>query len=277
MGFKSDYKRPDRIPQEALWFLYQKQRLLVKLEGGNYPLPRALDLKELRLCPVRDQFLGWLDDHACYAGRLPEGSPESPSFFLLGLRDLYSRSGEDLFRAAGLGHQLVVWDQNHRFCGKCGGVTEEKKDERARVCPKCGLVNYPRLSPAIIVAVTKGDQILLAHSRRFPAAFYSVLAGFVEPGEGLEDCVRREVLEESGISLTNIRYFGSQPWPFPDSLMIAFTAEYAGGEIQVDRSEITEAGWFKADQLPAVPPRYSIARQLIDWFSQGMQQGKTGC
>ncbi|MFH1481427.1 MAG: NAD(+) diphosphatase, partial [Pseudomonadota bacterium] len=127
---------------------------------------------------------------------------------------------------------------------------------------------YPRLSPAIIVAVLKNDQILLAHSQRFPGQFYSVLAGFVEPGETLEECVQREVHEEVGITVKNIRYFGSQPWPFPDSLMIAFTAEYAGGEIRIDKSELTDAGWFSADHLPAVPSRISIARQLIDWFSE---------
>jgi NAD+ diphosphatase len=123
------------------------------------------------------------------------------------------------------------------------------------------------VSPAIIVAVVKDRQLLLAHSTRFTAKFYSVLAGFVEPGETLEDCVQREVFEEVGVRVRNIRYFGSQPWPFPDSLMVAFTAEYAGGEIRVDPVEIADAGWFSAGALPAIPPRISIARQLIDWFA----------
>jgi NAD+ diphosphatase len=117
------------------------------------------------------------------------------------------------------------------------------------------LVNYPRLSPAIIVAVVRGEQILLAHSPRFPEDFYSVLAGFVEPGETLEDCVRREVFEEVGISVKNIRYFGSQPWPFPDSLMLGFTAEYADGEIKEDGVEISHADWFSPDRLPQLPPK----------------------
>ena len=163
---------------------------------------------------------------------------------------------------------MVAWNQHHRFCGKCGHLTEYKTDERARACPQCGLINYPRLSPAIIVAVLRDNRILLAHSQRFPAKFYSVLAGFVEPGESLEECVKREILEEVGISVKNIRYFGSQPWPFPDSLMIGFTAEYAGGEIKVDPVEILDAGWFSADNLPPIPPKLSIARHLIDWFTE---------
>jgi NAD+ diphosphatase len=163
---------------------------------------------------------------------------------------------------------LVHWNRNHHYCGRCAGLTETKPDERARVCPQCGLINYPRLSPAVIVAVLKDHQILLAHSQRFPTKFYSVLAGFVEPGETLEACVKREVLEEVGIIVKNIRYFGSQPWPFPDSLMVGFTAEYGGGDIRIDPSEITDARWYAASELPPIPPKISIARRLIDWFLQ---------
>jgi NAD+ diphosphatase len=137
-------------------------------------------------------------------------------------------------------------------------------EERCMVCHDCGLTNYPRISPAIIVLVRRQGQALLAHSARFPSAFYSTLAGFVEPGETLEETLEREVREESGISVTNIRYFGSQPWPFPHSLMVGFTADFAGGEIVVDGKEIMDARWFSADQLPEIPPKLSIARQLID-------------
>jgi NAD+ diphosphatase len=143
---------------------------------------------------------------------------------------------------------------------------EDKTDERAKTCPACGLNSYPRLSPAVIVAVVKDDKLLLATSPRFRSSFWSVLAGFVEPGETLEDCVVREVEEEVGITVRNVRYFGSQPWPFPDSLMLGFTAEYAKGEIKTDGMEIVEADWFGADNLPNVPPSVSIARRLIDWF-----------
>jgi NAD+ diphosphatase len=130
-----------------------------------------------------------------------------------------------------------------------------------------GLLNYPRLSPAVIVAVERGNRILLARARRFTAAMYSVIAGFVEPGETLEECVRREVMEETGIRIRAIRYFGSQPWPFPDSLMIGFTAEYESGELLIDGTELVDAGWFAAGELPTIPGPISIARRLIDAFA----------
>jgi len=127
---------------------------------------------------------------------------------------------------------------------------------------------YPKISPAVIVAVTKGDKILLAQNTQSKTGYYSVLAGFVEPGENLEDCVRREIKEEAGIDLKNIQYFGSQPWPFPDSLMPGFTAEYAGGDLVLDKTELLDAKWFSADELPQVPSKLSISRSLIDWFVQ---------
>jgi NAD+ diphosphatase len=224
------------------------------------------DLRELGLSPIRPQCLGKMNDRPCYAGELEDSKGISGPFSFMGLRSLFTRFEEDVIQAAGLANQLVQWTRNHHYCGRCGGLTETKADERARVCPQCGLINYPRLSPAVIVAVLKDHQILLAHSQRFPVKFYSVLAGFVEPGETLEVCVKREVLEEVGITVKNIRYFGSQPWPFPDSLMVGFTAEYADGDIRIDPSEITDAGWFSARELPPIPPKISIARRLIDWF-----------
>jgi NAD+ diphosphatase len=231
-------------------------------------MPRYAELKQLDLDPGETQFLGYLDGLPCYAGELLEESTVQSEFSPVGLRRLFSMLEEGPLLAARLANHLVHWNRNHRYCGQCGNPTQPKPDERARMCPRCGLVNYPRLSPAIIVAVIKDDRILLAHSQRFPTSFYSVLAGFVEPGESLEECVAREVREEVGIEVKNIRYFGSQHWPFPDSLMIGFTAEYAGGEIAIDQSEITDAGWFPSDRLPDIPPRISIARRLIDWFSK---------
>jgi NAD+ diphosphatase len=168
--------------------------------------------------------------------------------------------------------QIVDWDRTHRFCGRCGAPLKARETERAKECPKCGLLHFPRLAPAVIVLVERGDQLLMARSRHFAPGVYSVLAGFVEPGEALEEAVEREVLEEVGIRIQDIRYFGSQPWPFPHSLMIGFTARYAGGEIRINDQELEDAGWFTADRLPGQPGKISIARQLIEWFVQ--KQGR---
>jgi NAD+ diphosphatase len=266
MPFVPSFRAPSEDQESALWFLFQDQRLLIRREGESLSIPRSSDLERLELAPAEKEFLGWLDGCPCFAAEVLEGKPVLDGFLFLGLRSLFPSLEPDVIQTAGLANQLVQWNRNHRHCGQCGNPTEKKRDERARVCPQCGLIHYPRVSPAIIVAVLKDHQILLANSQRFPGKFYSVLAGFVEPGETLEACVKREVFEEVGISLKNIRYFGSQPWPFPDSLMIAFTAEYESGTIRIDPTEIADAGWFSADRLPPVPPRISIARQLIEWF-----------
>jgi NAD+ diphosphatase len=266
MTFVPGFRHPMAAPEDSLWFLFHDGRLLMKEEGECLRILESADLEKLDRLPVREQFIGRLNDRPCFAGELEDEKGISGAFSFLVLRSVLNRCDEDTIQAAGISGQLVHWSRNHRYCGRCGGPTDAKTDERARVCPQCGLSNYPRLSPAVIVAVLRDHKILLAHSQRFPAKFYSVLAGFVEPGETLEACVRREILEEVGISVRNIRYFGSQPWPFPDSLMIGFTAEYDHGEIRVDPSEIADAGWFSARDLPDVPPRISIARRLIDWF-----------
>ncbi|MFC1867791.1 NAD(+) diphosphatase [Thermodesulfobacteriota bacterium] len=268
MSFNQSFTAPPRIPENALWFLFQEQKLLTKKRGNRYLIPRSRDLQALDPRPEPLHYLGSLEGRSCYAGEMAPSELPPPTFAFKGIRSLFGHLEEALIGVAGLANQLVLWGRNHRFCGRCGLGTEDKADERAKICPGCGQVNYPRLSPAVIVAVVRDDRLLLAHSQRFPGKFYSVLAGFVEPGETLEECIEREIQEEVGIKVKNIRYFGSQPWPFPDSLMIAFTAEYAGGEINIDPAEIADAGWFSADNLPPIPPKISIARQLIDWFTE---------
>lgn len=162
---------------------------------------------------------------------------------------------------------LTHWTEETRFCGSCGAPMEWHQRELARTCSQCHKTIYPRLSPAVIMAVVKDGKLLLAHSHRHRAEMYSVLAGFVEPGENLEVAVAREVYEEVGLLVRNVTYFSSQPWPFPDALMVAFTAEYAGGSITLDQSELAEAGWFAPGELPAViPDTASVARRLIEWF-----------
>lgn len=218
-----------------------------------------------RAAPDGALFIGSLDGRPVFAAgteTVPDDLTPVP------LRDLFGTVGDEELGIAGRAVQYVDFDRTHRHCGRCGAATLKKEDEIARVCPSCGLIVYPRLSPAVIVRVTDGDAILLARSPHFPAGRYSVVAGFVEPGENVEHAAQREVMEETGVAITHLRYFGSQPWPFPHSLMIGFTADYAGGEVCPDGLEVEDAGWFTADALPDLPGPASIARALIeDWLA----------
>lgn len=272
--FVSRISPPDTGTERAYWFIFQQDRLLVRaVDEGRVAVLSAADLASLGLTPGRPQYLGYLQNGTeppihCYAADC-EAAP-SAELTAEGLRQIYGRLDDPLFGVAGRAVQIVDWERNHQFCGRCGAPTEAVPGERAKKCPACGLSSYPRLSPATITAVTRqteaGKRILLARNHRFPPGRYSVLAGFVEPGESLEECVEREIWEEVGIRVQNVRYFGSQPWPFPNSLMIGFTAEYAGGEFHLEEAEIDDAQWFAADALPQLPPPMSIARRLIDAF-----------
>jgi NAD+ diphosphatase len=180
------------------------------------------------------------------------------------VRSLHALAGAELFALAGRATQLIDWQKNHRFCGHCGTPTIAKKTEFAMDCPACRLSVYPRISPAVMVLIERGNDLLLARSPHFKPGMFSALAGFVEPGETLEQCAVREVREEVGLEITNLRYFTSQSWPFPNSLMVAYFADYAGGEVTPCPNEIEDAGWFSRDDLPLIPDPVSIARQLID-------------
>jgi len=263
---------PERIGL-AWWFIFQENKLLVCQKPESLTLPSLMDLDELGLIVIRQHYLGQLDNHHCYTGEVAEGTNPPTGMSFEGLRQVYSRLDEALFWIAARAVQIIDWDRTHRFCGRCGIELKMKTTERAKECPQCGLLHFPRLAPAIIVLVERGNELLLARSRHFLPGMYSVLAGFVEPGESLEEAVVREVKEEVGMDVKDIKYFGSQPWPFPHSLMIGFTATYAGGQISLDDSEIEEAGWFTADNLPRIPGKISIARKLIDGFLA--KQGRT--
>jgi len=266
MGFVPAFSAPLKKTELAWWFAFCQDKLLVKLLDKTAVIPCLTHLESLALKPVREQYLGTLNGRPCYSAELAVDISPPEGMIFQGLRQLFGLIDEELFRISGFAIQIMNWDQKHQYCGRCGTPTEIESDERAKICPKCGFVNFPRISPAIIVAVLKDNQILLARSPRFPHKLYSVIAGFVEPGETLEECVKREVREEIGIQTKNIRYFGSQSWPFPNSLMIAFTADYAHGKIKIDKTEIVDAGWFRANNLPLVPDKVSISRRLIDWF-----------
>jgi len=212
-------------------------------------------------------YLGQLDGRACWAVRRDDEADGAFTDLYL----LWSAVGEVRWAVAGRAVQLLEWADTHRFCGRCATPTEPAPHERAMRCPSCGLVAFPRLAPAVITLVEHPDgRALLARNVGFPVAMYSCLAGFVEPGETLEQAVAREVREEVGVEVGDITYAGSQPWPFPHSLMIGFTARYRSGEIVCAEDEIADAAWFSRDALPTIPPGISIARRLIDaWLARG--------
>jgi len=248
-----------------LLFAFQGDRLLV-FEEDPIRVPLASGPEELGLDVSFRWEIGDLDGYGCWAVEVgPDAGPPKGMVFR-NLRSLFYGVDEDFFRMAGRAKQIVAWHTTHQFCGRCGGKTEPAPGELAMRCTRCGTMHFPRVSPAAIVLVRRGDEILLARSPGFPQGLYSVLAGFVEPGESIEEAVVREVLEEVGIEVTNVRYFGSQPWPFPNSLMIGFTADYTGGDLTPEPGEIEDAGWYTADNLPQLPPNISIARAMIDDF-----------
>ncbi|TQV81294.1 NAD(+) diphosphatase [Exilibacterium tricleocarpae] len=227
----------------------------------------------LQLSVVSQHFLGLLDGQPCHVLEArPREYPDSELEWF-GLRSFLGRVDDALFEVLGRAQQVLNWHNDHRFCGRCGGATESHDAERAKLCRVCDLQFYPRLAPCVIAIITRGDECLLARNSRFPAGYYSVLAGFIEAGESAEQALFREVKEEVGIDIRNPRYFRSQPWPFPGQLMLGFHAQYAGGEIEVDDEEIEEAHWFRFDRLPSVPPASTLSGQLIqDFVAQAKQR-----
>jgi NAD+ diphosphatase len=260
----------ERDHAQAISFAFRKSELLVVRNGDAISIPSFAQLEELHIDLGLETYLGELDGSDLIALELSERSDEFPTGWeLAGLRSIYGAVDDQLFALAGRAVQLLDWRRTHRYCGRCGSPTELVDGDRSTRCPVCGLHNYPRLSPAVIMTVERDDSILLAHGVNFQDGVYSCVAGFVEPGESLEEAVAREVLEETGIAVTDVRYFGSQPWPFPNSLMIGFNARYAGGEIVLEDAEIGDAKWFTSDDMPQLPGKISIARRLIDdWMER---------
>jgi NAD+ diphosphatase len=279
---------PDPAAAPGDWFIFQGDRLLVEM-GPPQPAPddprivsrpewarlalqkRNMDHNFLGFAPSRTLYVGCLEGTHCWAAEAPADAGTPPATGWAGLRSLFSVLSDEHFAVAGRALQLLDWDRTHQFCGRCGAPTEAKSDERARVCPQCRLSVYPRIAPAIMALVRKGRQVLLGRSPHFPPGMYSALAGFVEPGETLEQCLAREVEEEVGLRVSQIRYFASQPWPFPHSLMIAFVCDWESGEISPREGEIEAAHWFDVLQLPKLPSRISISRRLIDAVTDEMR------
>lgn len=272
---------PQPHPGDAVWFVFRGTELLVRdLIGapGEALLPMGGHPGMGDAPVLRTQYLGELHGRHAFAAEADAGADAPPGWAWSGLRSMFGVLDDAQLALAGRALQLVDWDRTHQFCGACGTRTEPSTTERSRRCPACSLSVYPRLAPAVMCLLRRSvsddpreDQLLLARSPRFPKGMYSALAGFVEPGETLEDCVRREVFEEVGLKVGRLRYFASQPWPFPHSLMIAFFGDYESGEITIDGVEIEAAQWFSAGNLPPLPAKISIARNLIDAAMGEMQ------
>jgi NAD+ diphosphatase len=249
-------------------FVFDKRRVLVLREGAVAVLP-TVDLLEPYGVEVE-----WIHRAAWNGSSVQIGEVRAPrdevgfpgTLELVGIRSLFGDLPDASVLEVGRARQILDWRLSHRRCGFCSTPTEHSAEHGALACPKCERMYFPRLSPAVIVAVHRGDRLLLGRAPGRPEGWFSTLAGFVEVGESLEECVQREILEEVGVHVDQITYFGSQPWPFPDSLMVGFTANYLSGEIVPQPGEIEEADWFSLADMPAVPPHFSIARKLIDDF-----------
>jgi NAD+ diphosphatase len=261
-GLEPGFVLPHELQADALCFVWREDKLLVR-DGDPPTLPTLAEVTQLDLEGVR-HYIGRLEGVDCVSVRVAPDASEAAGWKWSGLRALFLRLPDPLLAVAGRGFQIAEWDRSHQYCGRCGTRTRERTNERAKECPACGHVVFPRVSPAMMVLVTRGRELLLARANRFPQAMYSALAGFVEPGESIEDCIHREVREEVGIEVDELRYFASQSWAFPHSLMIAYTAEYAGGQMRPCDEEIADARWFSLDALPQLPSPVSISRKLID-------------
>lgn len=256
--------RFDSATSGGKWFIVDEAQQVLLLDG-QIPQGDAAPISVVVPHP-----LGLDNDKPTWAAQATPNADLPPDATWIHLRQLFGMVSDTDWALAGRAMQVITWDRDHKFCGRCGETTEPHRKDRAKRCPACGLMAFPRLSPAVIMLVERGDEVLLAWGRQFPGRFFSALAGFVEPGESLEETVAREVMEETSIEVGNIRYFGSQPWPFPHSMMIGFNAVYAGGELEIDPEEIVEAGWFTRTELPPVPTGgMSIAGWLIeDWLKR---------
>ena len=243
-------------------FIFRNDELLVREHDLALPDNALLAAHGLPL--ARFQPVGLLGGRYCQTASVPSNALPAPGFAFRKMRALFGALDDALLSVAGRAFQISEWARTHQFCGVCAAPTHQLPGERCMKCTVCGYGAYPRISPAMMVLVKREDSILLARHRASPTGFFTALAGFLEAGESVEDAIHREVYEEVGLKVGNVNYFASQPWPFPHSLMIAYTAEYESGDIRLDEAEIAEARWFSsADAMPPIPHGISVASALI--------------
>lgn len=249
---------------DALYCAFHGRDLLVDLRSPESCLLSTDTLRFVAPGTLREIFIGYWHGKPCFVRELDAATPlDAPNLQTANLYQILGRVPDTLFALAGNAQQLLAWDRDNNFCGRCGDAMGLHDSDRAKTCEPCEHTVYPRIAPCVIMLVHRGPDLLLARNANFPGKMFSTLAGFIEVGESVEDCLRREVKEEVGVEVGSTRYFGSQPWPFPNQLMLGFFAEYAGGDICCEDEEIAEAHWFAPDDLPTIPPPHSIAGQLI--------------
>lgn len=251
------------------YFVFCKDDIMLeKKVDGTYTIP-FLEEPPIALKPWTTMLnVGTINDAEVKAYTIETPVTDNDKYEMCPLRQSYYKLTEEQYLRAGKCAELIYWDQNTKFCGVCGGHMHFHTDISKR-CEMCGKEIWPQLAPAVIVLIHRdADTVLLARGRSFKRDFYGLVAGFVETGETLEEAVKREVMEETGLSIKNLRYFGSQPWPYPCGIMVGFQADYAGGELHLQREELSNAAWFHRDNLPNLPEKLSIARRMIDnWLN----------
>ena len=258
------------------WFVFCKSDILLEKQGDTYTIPYSEEPPvETKPWTTIHDITPFDDGKSVRTFYIDAPVVDDPRFEMCGLRQSYNKIPYAFYMKAGKCQEILYWDQNTKFCGVCGAPMKLHTDISKR-CTQCGKEVWPQLATAVIVLIHRGDEVLLVHARNFRGDFFGLVAGFVETGESLEEAVVREVREETGIEITNIRYFGSQPWPYPSGLMVGFNADYVSGEIHLQRSELSAGSWYKRDNLPHIPEKLSIARMLLDnWLEGGENQRLT--
>ena len=262
--------RPEVNPLKAFKncsrIIFSGGNLLTSLSNREFVPFDDRDCRQHNWVYAKEIFIGYWNDVPCLTCEIDESLVDYNIFQLVSLYNILGHVEKSLFLLIGQAFQILCWSMEHQFCGKCGNKMIPHEYERAMCCSICKSQVYPRISPCVIVLVTRGEQFLLARNINFPQPMFSTLAGFLEAGESVENALHREVEEEVDLKIKNISYYGSQPWPFPSQLMLGFYAQYCSGEIKCNPKEIAEASWYSRKNLPMIPPASSIAGELIRNF-----------
>ena len=247
------------------WFIFYQDQLLLEKNDNAFSIPTGKNAPVTTPEGITVHTITTTTGMVCKAFYTDSPIAETPEYVQIGLRASYDYLSPEHYQAAGKVHEILYWDRSNRFCPTCGTPLVQKEPIMKK-CPNCGREIYPVISTAILVLVRKEDSLLLVHARNFKGTFNSLVAGFLENGETLEECVEREVKEETGLDVKNIQYFGNQPWPYPSGLMVGFIADYAGGSIRLQDDELSSGNFYTKNNLPELPRKLSLARKMIDWW-----------